>query len=331
MKLKTIACMLLAAFAVTGCVGEEPFRKDGGMVFGTYYSVTYRSRDDLSGGMKRAMDAIGATFSTFDSASLISRVNRNEEVVLNDDFTKLFAKASEVYEATGGAFDITVAPLVNAWGFGYDPARGRTAEQIDSIKAFVGGGKVRISGGQIVKDDPRLLLDASAIAKGYACDKVAAYLDSCGVKDYMIDIGGELVMKGLSPRNQKWRVGISRPAAGADPTDTERVIELSDRAVATSGNYRQFYIDGDGSRVAHTIDPRTGYPAVSPLLSATVVAADCMTADAYATAFMVLGDTAQIKAVAAGCPDDIEWYAIVKAADGSHVEACSEGFRKFER
>lgn len=310
LKLKAsivIACILCACTTT----GNEQYLKSVGRIFGTYYAVTYNSDKDLTAEMEAVMDEVGKSLSTFDSASVISRINRNDTAVTADKhFTKVFNKAQEISEITGGAFDITVAPLVNLWGFGFAPASDRDSMQVDSVRKFVGYDKVALVDGKIIKKDSRLMLDASAIAKGYACDVVADFLDSAGVDNYLVDIGGEIVTKGVNPSGAKWKVGISTPDANADYNAVDSIIELSGMAVATSGNYRQFY-ESDGRKIAHTIDPRSGYPAVNPLLSATVITHDCMTADAYATAFMVIGDTVQIRRIVEAAKDSIRWYGIL--------------------
>ena len=202
----------------------------------------------------------------------------------------------EISQLTGGAFDITVAPLVNAWGFGFDPSSDKkwlSAAEIDSIKQFVGYKKVWIEDSVVVKADPRVRLDASAIAKGYGCDLVAEYLRAKGCKNFMVDIGGELVVSGVNPHGKKWRVGVSKPENTTE-NNVVVVLEVTDCAVATSGNYRQFYQTEDGM-VGHTIDPRTGRPAVNNIVSATIIAPTCMEADALATAAMVISDSTVIK------------------------------------
>jgi thiamine biosynthesis lipoprotein len=213
-------------------------------------------------------------------------------VVLDTLFTNMFTKAMEISRITDGAFDITVAPLVNAWGFGFDPSSDKkwlSAAEIDSIKQFVGYEKVWIEGGKVVKADPRVMLDASAIAKGYGCDLVAEYLRSMGCENFMVDIGGELVVGGVNPNGSKWRIGVSKPQNEAGNAMAE-VLEVTDCAVATSGNYRQNYQTEEGM-VGHTIDPRTGRPAVNNIVSATIIAPTCMVADAFATAAMVISDS----------------------------------------
>ena len=192
---------------------------------------------------------------------------------------------------THGAFDITVAPLVNEWGFGFKKGVEPTRQVIDSLKYIVGYQKVKLTPKNYVqKQDPRIMLDCSAIAKGYGCDVVARLLRKNGINDYMIEIGGEIVTRGFNQKQEPWRIGVNKPTDDSLNTSQElqTVLNVTDIAMATSGNYRNFYYK-NGKKYAHTIDPKTGYPVQHTLLSATVLAKDCATADAYATSFMVLG------------------------------------------
>ena len=293
--MKRLIIAVLLAFTLLSC-GRMEYRKSAGKVFGTYYAITYQARENLTQGMREVMGRVNKSLSTFDSTSVISKVNANKPVVLDTLFINMFNKAQEISAITGGAFDITVAPLVNAWGFGFDPSSDKkwlSASQVDSIMQFVGYKKVWIEDSTLVKADPRIKLDASAIAKGYACDLVAEYLRSQGCENFMVDIGGELVVSGMSPRGTKWRVGVSKPENTSDAAVAE-VMEITNCAVATSGNYRQFYYTEDGM-VGHTIDPRTGRPAVNNIVSATIIAPTCMEADAFATAAMVISDSLVIR------------------------------------
>jgi len=190
-----------------------------------------------------------------------------------------------------GAFDITVAPLVNAWGFGFKNRQDITPQSIKNIMQHIGLEKVDIKNNQICKTDTMVMLDCSAIAKGYGVDAVGKWLENKGIKNYMIEIGGEIRMKGVNPNGEKWRVGINKPIDDSLNINNEiqQILQLSDCSMATSGNYRNFYIHNN-KKYAHTIDPRTGYPVEHNILSATVIAPDCATADAYATAFMVMGE-----------------------------------------
>ena len=320
-SLLSAVCAL--ALLLTGC--SKTWHKEQGLVFGTYYSVSYKASESYYDEIQQAFAEINHSLSTFDAASVISQINKASTSMLTDSlFRVVYAKACEVSDMTGGAFDITVAPLVNAWGFGYDPQDNHQDAVIDSIRQFVGYEKIQLQGDMLYKADPRVKLDCSAIAKGYACDRVAEVLERHGVENYIIDIGGELRMAGQSPQRQKWRIGVNK--AVDDPTQTnyevQAVLSMTDCGVATSGNYRQFYQEGD-RRIAHTIDPRTGYPTQHNVLSVTIFAKDCMTADAFATACMVLGDTAIFRRLA----DEAKLlvYAIYADENGEHQDWEYEG------
>ena len=202
----------------------------------------------------------------------------------------MFTLAQEISEKTNGAFDITVAPLVNAWGFGFKKGITPDSAAIDSMRRYTGFRTVALVDGRIIKQYPQTMLDCSAIAKGYGCDAVAAMLDAHGVKDYMVEIGGEVVTKGKNSKGSAWTIGISKPTDNPTTSSNElfEVMNISGKSMATSGNYRN-YREENGRKIAHTIDPRTGYPVQHSLLSATVIADNCATADALATAFMVMG------------------------------------------
>ena len=270
------------------------YHTDSGMVFGTTYNITYQSADDLKDDIERVLGEVDNSLSPFNENSVISRVNRNEEVTPDSMFVHVFNLARRISADTDGCFDITVAPLVNAWGFGFADGDEPTDRVVDSLTAVVGYDKVSLTGEgadlRVTKSDSRVMIDCSAIAKGYGCDAVAAMLRSKGVGNFMVEIGGEVVTAGVNGKGTPWRIGIAKPV---DDTlnvgrEIQTVIGVSDKAMATSGNYRNFYYK-DGRKYAHTIDPHTGRPVQHSLLSATVTAPDCATADAYATAFMVMG------------------------------------------
>ncbi len=309
---------------------QAPYQTDQGLVFGTMYKITYQSKENLREAIEEELRKVDFALSPFNKASVITRINENTDLTPDSLFTEVFVLAQKVSAATGGAFDITVAPLVNAWGFGFKTGMNVDEATLDSLRSLVGIGKVRLQEGVIVKDDRRMMLDCSSIAKGYGVDCVARLLDRKGVRNYMVDIGGEVVVKGCNPRQESWRIGINKPVDDslAVHNELETVLEISNVGVATSGNYRNFYYK-DGKKYAHTIDPRTGYPVQHNILSSTVVADDCATADAYATAFMVLGlDSA--KAVCASHPE-LEAYFIYTLPDGKSGVYFTPGIKKYLR
>lgn len=205
-------------------------------------------------------------------------------------FREVFNLAQEVSKETGGAFDITVAPMVNAWGFGFKNGKMPDKNQIDSLRNIVGFHKVKLAGNKLMKQSPNVMLDCSAIAKGYGCDVVAKFLSNKGIKNYMVEIGGEIVTCGVNDQRMPWKIGVTKPTDDSLSVRAEMqtVLNVTDKAMATSGNYRNFYYK-NGKKYAHTIDPKTGEPVQHNILSATVLADKCATADAYATSFMVLG------------------------------------------
>ncbi|WP_302576405.1 FAD:protein FMN transferase [Phocaeicola barnesiae] len=269
---------------------QAPYQTDQGIVFGTIYKITYQSEENLKDEIEAELKKVDNSLSPFNKASVITHINENTDLTADSLFTEVFLLAKQISQETHGAFDITVAPLVNAWGFGFKNAAQVDSIMIDSLHQFVGIDKVELIDGKVVKKDPRLMLDCSAIAKGYGVDCVARLLDSKGIRNYMINIGGELVMKGENPKMETWSIGVNKPIDDSLSVNQEIqvVLKLTNVGLATSGNYRNFYYKG-GKKYAHTIDPRTGYPIQHNILSATVVAPDCATADAYATSFMVLG------------------------------------------
>lgn len=281
---------LVVATVIILAENKPEYRTSQGAVFGTTYHITYNHNADLSTDITRVLKDVDNSLSTFNANSTISLVNKNLQVELDSMFLYVFHLAQHVAETTSGAFDITVAPAVNAWGFGFKNAETIDNDLIDSLKQIVGYQMVKEENGAIVKNDSRIMLDCSAIAKGFGCDVVAALFDSVGIADYMVEIGGEIVVKGLNSKGSDWRIGISKPTDDSLATETElqTVLEMTNRAMATSGNYRNFYYK-DGKKYAHTIDPATCRPVNHNLLSVTVLAENCAVADAYATAMMVLG------------------------------------------
>lgn len=266
--------------------------KISGNAQGTTWQITWLSENNSN--YKEAIDSIfnriDLSLSTYAPASIISRINKNDTGVIVDDyFMEVFNKSIEVSDKTKGLFDVTVAPVVNAWGFGFTKKAEVDSAIIDGLLDFIGYKMVRLEGKKLIKKKPQIMLDFNAIAPGYTVDVLTSYLESKGIINYIVELGGEVKAKGKKNNNENWTVGIDQP--NEIPTEgrpLQAIVKLKDRALATSGNYRKFYIE-NGKKYAHIIDPYTGYPAKHNLLSATVLAHDCMTADAYATAFMVMG------------------------------------------
>lgn len=289
--MKKIIAISVISILLFSCGENAEFYKIEGETQGTTYHIMYKG---LHPNLKNEVDSILYDFdmslSTYEPNSIISQINQGKHVELDKHFKDMYYKAKEVTEKSDGAFDITVGPLINAYGFGYGESETVIdSTLIDSLLQYVGMDKIKIEMNYIVKEDPHIQISGNAIAQGQSVDIVSDYFESKGINDYMVEIGGELKVKGLK-YGQKWRVGIDKPIEGNNIAgeDLQTILAITDKAMATSGNYRRFYIK-DGKKYSHSINPKTGYPAYQNILSATILADDCMTADAYATACMVSG------------------------------------------
>jgi thiamine biosynthesis lipoprotein len=289
-QLPFLAFLIIGTILVIRQQQSAPYHKCYDLIFGTTYHVTYQCDSNLASSIRAELEKVDMSLSPFNKNSIITAVNQNREVELDEKFLEVFRKAMMVSKETDGAFDITVAPLVNAWGFGFTNGIYPNPAQVDSLRRIVGYEKVSLVDGKVVKQDPRIMLDCSAVAKGYGADVVAAFLRSRGVKNFMVEIGGEIVTSGVNAERLPWKIGVTKPTDDSLSVEKEMqtILNVTDKAMATSGNYRRYYYKG-GKKFAHTIDPMTGYPVQHNLLSATVLAKDCATADAYATSFMVMG------------------------------------------
>ena len=322
--------ILIAAFSTSCKHRNEPvFMKFGGETQGTSYAITYYTKDSVN--LQHSIDSLlrrfDSTASEWKPNSVISRLNENDTACRADEmFTTIFLKAAEVSENTGGAFDITVGPLVKAWGFGLSNRMKMDQHIVDSLLPLIGYKKVKLEHGKLSKKDPRIRIDYNAIAQGYAVDVVAAFLDSKNIQSYLIDIGGEVLARRTKPGGEKWNVAIEMPTRHADDErNIQAIVTLQDMAISTSGSYRKYY-EENGIRYSHTIDPATGYPVKHSLLSVSVLAKDCMTADAYATAFMVMG-VDKGKEFLKKHPR-LEAYFIYSAPDGTMKTYYTHGFKK---
>lgn len=323
-----LSILLLATIWILVRKNNVPYHSINGLVFGTIYNITYQYDGDLKSEIEAELKRFDGSLSPFNDTSVISRINRNEEIVTDSFFQTCFNRSMEISEETHGAFDITIAPLANAWGFGFKKGEFPDSTRIDSLLQITDYKKVKLVDGRIVKEDPRIMLSCSAVAKGYSVDVVARLLEKKGIQNYMVDIGGEIVAKGKNSRNGLWRIGINKPIDDSLSVNQEiqTILELSDAGLATSGNYRNFYYK-DGKKYAHTIDPRTGYPVQHSILSATVIAEDCMTADALATAFMVMG-LEEASAFANAHPA-IDAYFIYSDENGKFQTFFTDGMKKY--
>jgi len=269
------------------------YRSIQGFTQGTTYLITYKlpGEQDIQPQIDSLLRRFDQSCSSYDTTSIISRINRNVPGVRTDSFFRaVFRESARVYQVTGGAFDITLAPLIDAWGFGPGERQDLDSSLVDSLLQNVGMEKIHLSGDSVVKNHPDVQLNVNAIAQGYAVDVVAAYLDELGCRNFMVEIGGEIRTRGVNQQGNFWRIGVDRPEFGnmVPGQQLQVIINMHNRSLATSGNYRKFY-EKDGVMITHTIDPISGYPKTSNLLSVTILCDQCMTADAYATACMVMG------------------------------------------
>jgi len=326
-----ILVLALSVFTIVSCQNSpSKYIYNKGMVYGTIYSITYESPNgiDLQEKITEKFNEYNRMFSTYDKESIISKINKNEPVTLSNEFIICYEKAVEVSKITNGAFDITAGAMVNAWGFGPEEKKKMTQEKVDSLIEITGFQKIKLENGQIIKENPNIKIDMSAIAKGYTSDLIANFLAENGCKNYMVEIGGEVAAKGINERGKTWTIGINKPDENdiLGSTGLQAKVKLTDHGLATSGNYRNFYVE-DGKKYAHTIDPKTGYPVQHSILSSTVVANDCMTADAFATAFMVLGLDSSIEITRN--ETEIEVFFIYADEQGNNQVYMSDGFGEY--
>ncbi len=331
MRLKSILIIILFTIALSSCKTKhfEYFKIEGFAQGGTYH-VTYENSPglDLKGQIDSILNVIDFTLSIFNPKSIISRINANEpDVKINDYFKAVFYKSIEVNRNSGGAFDVTVGPLVNAWGFGPKKREIPSKRKIDTLLQYVGMNKVKIIGNKVIKKYPQISLDFNAIAQGFTVDVVCKFLDSLEIKNYLVEVGGEVRTKGKNAKGEDWRVGIDKPVDGSTVPgeQIQGILYLSNKAVATSGDYRKFFIQ-DGIKYAHHIDPHTGYPAKQNVLSASIIANDCFTADGYGTVCMVMG-LEKSKIFLARHPE-LDAYLIYSNEKGQFCEYATPGARK---
>jgi thiamine biosynthesis lipoprotein len=295
---------------------------------GSYYAITYF--DEKGRNFQREIDsvfhAVDMSVNLWVNNSVISKVNRNEEVTLDSIFIDNFRIAQEAAKLSDGYFDPTISPIVAAWGFSYKNGDTLTSQLIDSLRALVDYRKVRIENGSVIKDNPAMTLDFNAIAQGYTSDLIASFLESQGVVNYLIDTGGEIMAKGGKPNGQSWIVGIEKPA---DNWDSEQVVHtriaLRDKGLVTSGSTRK-YVERNGKRYSHCIDPKTGYPVEHNVLSVTVLAENSVWADALASICMVMGMEKSLPLIES--MDGVEAYYIYVNEQNALETFASEGFAK---
>ncbi|MGQ9621678.1 MAG: FAD:protein FMN transferase [Bacteroidales bacterium] len=323
--------LFIVVLFFTSCRQEDDFIRITGTTQGTTFSLICGKKAGLTKGevyqgVAKIFTGIDYSLSVYNDSSVISRMNRNENVTADRYFKEVFNLSQEMSQLTGGAFDITVGPLVRAWGFGPEARTKFNPSILDSLMQMVGYRKVKLVEGRLVKEHPGIILDVNAIAQGYTVDEISRYFDSLGVENYLIEVGGEVRVKGTK-KGVYWKIGIDRPYDNnlTPGADIQAVIELKDKSLATSGNYRKFY-EEDGVKYSHTIDPVTGYPARNRLLSATIIAGDCAVADAVATAAMVMGTEKAIEFIENH--PGFEAYFIYSGDSGEYLSWISETLRE---
>ena len=329
--MKKILSALFLVALIVGTVfilsGSKYYTNEG-QIFGTTYHITYAGTNDLDKEIRAELQRVDDALSMFNKQSVLSKFNRNEKYdVSNARFNDVVRLSLQLSRETDGAFDITVAPLVNEWGFGFKHRERINASKIDSLRAFVGYDKLFYEGNRLNKRDSRVTIDCGAVAKGYGVDCVARLLSSKGCTNYMVEIGGEVVVKGKNAKGKKWTIGINKPVDDSTKTvnEVQSLLHVSDCGIATSGNYRNFYYV-DGRKVSHTIDPKTGQPVQHSLLSATVLTPSCAKSDALATSFMVMGlDRAKVFLAK---HKDVQAYFIFADGQGKYNVWMTEGMQK---
>ena len=318
---------IIAAIFLVGCGNlkqEKRYRTVDGLMLGTTYLIiaeTNLSNEQIFEEMQRIDSEAKASMSIFNENSLLSRINRNETDVIDSHIAGNIALAAKINELTP-RYDITVKPLVEAYGFAAKNPEAKP--NVDSLIQFVGFSKFHLEGNRIVKADSRLQLDLNSVAKGYVVDLIANWLDEQGSKNYIVEVGGEIRTKGVNAKGIAWRVGVDAPFDNNNSPGKhlQKIVKISNKALATSGNYRRFHYNAEGERISHTLNPQTGRSHTTTILSATVIAPHCATADALATAFMASDEQAAI-ALAERLRDSVQVYFVLAPEKG-----CDE-YREF--
>lgn len=324
--MKRLAILLILAIGVASCRQQPKKIVLEGLAQGSYYAITYF--DTQNRNFQHKIDsifhAVDMSVNLWVENSIISKVNRNEEVTLDSIFIDNFRIAQEAARLSDGYFDPTISPIVAAWGFSYKNGDTLTPQLIDSLRTLVDYRKVRIENGHVIKDNPAITLDFNAIAQGYTSDLIASFLESQGVVNYLVDTGGEIMTKGGKPNGQPWIVGIEKPA---DNENSEQVVQtriaVRDKGVVTSGSTRK-YVERDGKRYSHCINPKTGCPVEHHVLSVTVTADNSTWADALASICMVMGLEQSLPLIES--MDGVEAYYIFINENGKLETFATEGF-----
>ena len=332
MNNRILAIFFSLFIVLNPCISKKPVIENfTGFTQGTTYSIVYDNSInintlDLKLKVEKILHDFDMSLSVYQDSSVISKINSNENVLVDSFFIDVFTKSVLISDMTNGAFDITVGPLVRAWGFGPDDHKNFTAEKRDSLMKLVGMEKISLVNGHVIKSDPGIKLDVNAIAQGYSVDVVCRYLRSLGILNCLVEIGGEVRAIGTKA-DALWRIGIDRPEDNnmIPGQSLQAIIKISDKAVSTSGNYRKFYVE-DGIKYSHTIDPKTGYPAKNRLLSVTIIADDCTMADGIATACMVMGKEKAVEFITSN--SQLSAYLVFSDDSGNFKSWMSDELKK---
>ncbi len=324
--IKSLLITLIVATLLFSCKTKK-YRTLKGITQGTTYSIIYESSNDYSSKIKELLTEFDFVLSTYNDSSMISKINRNEQnIELNDVFMEFYNKSKYVYDKSNGYFDITIGPIIKAWGFGKNREFHCDSASIDSLLNFVGMDKIKIENNRLIKDNPNVFINSNAIAQGQSVDYIASFFEQENIPNYLIEIGGELRVKGLNPESVDWKIGIDKPIEGSQRTDLQAIVSLKNKSLATSGNYRNFLIH-EGKKYSHSINPKTGYPVKDKILSATIVADECSIADGFATACMVMGFDKAKEFVTND--SSIEAFIVYSDEQGNFAVFITDGFLKF--
>ena len=322
--------LFIISALLISCVDSNPKKKivtNFGNTQGTTYSIKYVSSHGINyqNDIDSILRAVDLSLSTYINESIISKINRNENVKIDSMFTRVFKMALKIANETNGSFDPTIAPLVNFWGFGYEEISNKN--KLVNLMQSVGYKKISIKDGHIIKENPNIQIDFNALAQGFTVDLVGEHLQKLGITNYMIEIGGELKCSGLNADKKPWRIGIDKPSEEIQKERYQAIIEVSNKAIASSGNYRHYKVDEKtGMKYAHIINPKTGVPLQTNLLGVTILSESCMEADALATAFMVM-DIETSKQYLNKHPE-IDALFIYSNSKGEWLHYQTEGFEK---
>lgn len=329
MKILSKITLFLIILSVCSC-GKSPYKSQTGMVWNTTYSIKYSCSVDLSDSILSEMRRVELSLSPFNEKSLISAVNRGEDVRSDKLFEDVFNISEYVCSISGGSFDPTIAPIVNLWGFGYDNSVAPTDSAISASLKSIGIRDCRISGGEIIKKSVDTKFDFSAVAKGYGCDLIAEMFERNGCHDFLIEIGGEIVARGENEKGNKWRVMIDAPInSNAEIVHSKlALIDVTDCGIATSGNYRNYHYDEQGNIISHTLSPVTGHPVYTSTLCATVIAPNCGLADALATACMTMPQDSALKMI--NSLENVSALLVSATSDSTWVVTKTDNFPDFK-